>query len=54
MITEIVYILEDLEILYAETVELEAALAVAVLEAIEEDVALDSLVYFCQNGVYPV
>jgi len=53
MITEIVYILEDLEALYEETEALEQALAIAVLEAIEEDVALDSLVYFCQTGVYP-
>jgi len=53
MITEIVYILEDLEILYTETAELEAALATAVLELLEEEANLNDLVYFCQNGVYP-
>jgi hypothetical protein len=51
--TEIEYIINELQALYEEVEAAETYLAIAVLELIEEDSNLNDLVYFCQNGVYP-
>lgn len=47
-------IILDLEELHEEVAYYESLLTEEILYLLEEDVAMTDLVYFCNNGVYPV